>query len=497
MKKAPFADCKKAGCEVLSKHRAGLTKGWQNKIASLSDLYALVAREAASSSVYTPPDLAKELYVHTPRFAGDHILDCSAGTGNLSAPFLKAGCDVTLMDTDPYALTIAALEQGPCPCRQEDFLTSSGEWDIIIGNPPYAGQKSMNQEEKAALRRAFPAVMGNKADLHYAFFAKAHSLLKDGGILSFLVSRYWLEAESARELRRFILSSFRLLYLHDWYGERPFGAGVDPLLIVLRKEETAQDYEIAVRREDAGAFHLCISHISEDSMKLLTRPERALRDVFDRYAALTLGEAGDFSQGIITGCDEAFITTVQKAKEKGIEADLLVPWFKSADLKTGSSDKKLIYADEQSGEYPGFMHYIEPYREKLSQRREVRLGRRAFHELQWGRQKNIFEARRLLFPYKGSASLFVTREGIFHSADVYSYTSDLSLDWLALLLNSPLYDLYIKTGLKKLGRDLYEYYPHRLRHVRIPDPARYPDPEVFLELVQSEWDKAGIAGSGG
>lgn len=484
--KAPLVEYQRVRDQILDEYKAKLPKAKRNRITSLSGLYGEIVREGEGSSVYTPRELAWELFLKTPKMDQARILDCSGGTGDLARPFFEAGLPVTLMDTDGLALAIAALENPQARICHEDFLKSTAKWDIIIGNPPYQGHKTMTMAQKAWLKIHFGEVMDNKSDLYNAFFAKSWSALEEGGILSFIVSRYWLESESAKLLRRYLLSRFRILYLHDWYGDRPFGAGVDPLLIILKKETAARDYTIPAVRQDIGAFAISSADLSEESMKLLTPRERRLRKIIESHTTRTLGDDGQFSQGIITGFDKAFITTREEAARNGVEAELLVPWVKSSDLEKTDHSKRLIYAQKEAGRYPGFMAYIEEHRTRLSLRREVKNGVRAFYELQWGRSRELFENRRILFPYKAPASRFVIAGGLFHSADIYSYTGKTDPEWLCALLNSPIYDGYIKTELKKLGRDLYEYYPHRLKKIRIPDMTIYPDPAVFLEKIQKE-----------
>lgn len=560
---SPSFDLIKAEKTILEKYRKSLPRGRARQVDSLTGLYELLVREEEASSVYTPKEMATELFEKTIKVIpkGALILDCSSGTGNLAKPFLEAGLKVYLMDMDEAALSLAKLIYPSSEILLENFLETTGTWDVIIGNPPYRGHKSTTLKETAALKIQFPEVMDNKADLYYAFFAKAYEALTEGGILSFIVSRYWLEAESALSLRRFLLNRFRILYIHDWYGRRPFGAGVDPLLIVLKKEPASEekhevgerqedlenvfagvspvsiediwiraidagrdqisgkdlsefdtqcdedaenesvsnkgekstpsghspDYEIPVIREDRGSFIMLRSQLAESSMKLLTTDERRLRETIRNFTGSTMGEAGEFYQGIITGFDQAFIMTEAEARKRFIEKDLLVPWAKSSDLdklEKPEGLRYLIYADQEAGNCPGFMAYIEQHKERLAQRREVQKGVRAFYELQWGRDRGVFESRRILFPYKAPDSKFVIAEGIFHSADIYSYRTDLDLNWLSIILNSPLYDSYIKTELKKLGGTLYEYYPHRLKGIRIPDPVRFPDPKNFLEAIE-------------
>lgn len=485
-----FEEEKKA---ILKRWTRKLPNRKKQGITELSDVYTQLVKETSGSSIYTPVELVEELFEKTPWNQTQDILDCSGGTGNIARPFAQAGGRVTLMDTDETALVIAQIELEGIRTSSEDFLKAQGQWDLIIGNPPWEGHRTMTLAQKEALRQQFPDIMGNKADLHFAFFAKAHELLKEEGVLSFFVARYWLEAESAKALREFILNHFTILYLHDWYGKRPFGAGVDPILIILQKNVSQKPYSIPVIREDVGEFIINSSDLSCDSMKLLTQEELKLSRLIKKTSAMTLGEAGTFYQGIITGFDKAFIMTTKEAQERGIEEELLVDWIKSSDLRKLTdpshsnqllTDKRLVYADAKAKEFNGFMAYIKKHRERLESRREVKSGARAFYQLQWGRERNLFESKRILFPYKAPASLFVPAEKLYHSADVYSYVTDLDKDWLCELLNSPIYDRYIKTELKKLGGSLYEYYPHRLKQIQIPDPNQYPDVEGYLQMIE-------------
>ncbi|PKK38708.1 hypothetical protein ABB02_02014 [Clostridiaceae bacterium JG1575] len=466
-------------------------KDWplrRRRPTNLLELYEQVIAHSDNSCIYTPKELAQELYEQTPKRPGGRILDCSAGCGALAAPFYEAGWDPLLLDEDRNALFLARTAMPKARTQCGNFLTHEAHYDIIIGNPPYKGHKTMTMEEKRQLKQDFPEVMTDKMDFFAAFFAKAHALLNEGGILSFLVSRYWLEAESARGLRAFILNQFRILYLHDWYGERPFGAGIDPLIIVLQKENPPREYSFPAKRGPGSPFVVSRSDLSPDQMTPLTPKERRLRSLMEAEGALTLGRAGTFHQGIITGLDRAFIVSAQQVQEAGLEEELLVPWMKSKDLRSGPpKDQWLIYAQANAQEHPQFMKWIQAFRERLSKRREVQNGVRAYYELQWGRNRDLFERERLCFVYKAPQCFFKKVQGVYHSADVYSYESSLDLDWLSRLLNHPLYDAYVKTHLKKLGRDLYEFYPHRLKNIWIPDPTLEEDPEAFCRRIESLW----------
>lgn len=512
--KAPFAhkgsEFEQAKVDFLASHPL------HGKVQpSLDAFYEQYIAGLSRSSIYTPLALAREIFERTPVNPGDKILDAAAGTGHLSKDFIEAGYDVTLLDEDEVALAIAQMELklNRNNLKVGNFLKLEGadSWDVIIANPPYKGHKGMSINEKKELRDRFHLVMDQKSDLYYAFFQKAQELLKGGGIASFLVSRYWLETLSGKKLRAFVLDHFDILWIHDFYGQRPFGAGVDPVIIVLKKKEMDEWAEAGSwnkqkeTRFDKGAknledinvqrgddhFTISKTDLSPSSMKLLTPMERQLVRVMEENCNTTLGASGQFHQGVITGLDEAFVLEEERARhlvEQGfLEEELLVPWLKNSELLTGPK-RRLIYP-ENGKNYPKFMNYIKAYEKKLSQRREVRLGLRPWYDLQWPRRKEAFIRSAILFAYKAPKALFVKAQGQFHSADIYGYESNLPIDWLLSILNHPLYDAYLKTKLKKLGKDLYDFYPHHLKTAKIPDPNVFQNPADFFQKIEDDLKK--------
>lgn len=66
-------------------------------------------------------------------------------------------------------------------------------------------------------------------------------------------------------------------------------------------------------------------------------------------------------------------------------------------------------------------------------------------------------------------------QGAYFSADIYGLKlipllkRNYHEDALTALLNSRVYDYYFKSFAKKLGNDLYEYYPNTVMQLKIPD----------------------------
>ncbi len=462
--------------------------------SDLSDLFYAAVRNNIRSTVSTPREISRNiaLSIENP----GKVLDAGCGTGNLTMELLSThgkDTDITCLDEDTEALKV--LEERAYFNGYENvktvkgnFLDFKGKFDTIISNPPYSGHKDLEKKLRESMRKKYPLVYKNKGDLYYTFFPKAYELLNEGGVLSFVVSRYFLEAESAGGLREFILRNFRILYMYDYYGERPFSQGIDPLIITLKKEKAPDNYTFPAVR-GSMSFTSEKKYLGKFSMTPITSEEYNLKEAIGRRTLLTLDGAGSFHQGIITGYDGAFVLKKDPEGNYPVEEDLLVPWIKNSYLKYGRGQEEscLIYPPADISGYPKFMEYIENFRERLSSRREVLNNKRKWYELQWGRKKELFMGERIIFPYKGEKARFKVGENVFHSADIYSYTTDIiPYPVLEYLLNSDIYDKYIKLHLKKLGRDLYDYYPSRLGKVRIPLVYTIPDAELFLNEIRNE-----------
>lgn len=112
-----------------------------------------------------------------------------------------------------------------------------GMFDIIIGNPPYVGHKSIDVDYSKKLRKYYPEVYVNKSDIYYCFFKIAIDYLKEGGVASLIVPRYFLESQSALLVRKFIEKNVEIISIVDFRNSNVFlnGIGVSPCIITFKK----------------------------------------------------------------------------------------------------------------------------------------------------------------------------------------------------------------------------------------------------------------------
>jgi len=412
------------------------------------------------------------------------------------------GFDIDEIAVKILIIDLYYLSQGCIPLNiyNNDFLLYENEYkyDIFIGNPPYVGKKSIDNEYAVYLKSRYKEVYRDKSDLSYCFFKKALEHLTQGGKLTFITSRYFLESPSGEGLRKVLQEVCTIDKIIDFYGIRPFkNIGIDPVIMFITNYEN-ENSEIEIikpinvrgknnkefynsvflkKGNEFNSFILNKKHINSNGWILINEKARGIINKIKHKSSTELSDICNSYQGIITGCDKAFVVNKEIALRENIEVNLLKPWIKSSYIEKNAvlrQDSYIIYSDliHHTVDNKNAINHIELYKEKLLKRRECQRGIRKWYELQWGREQTIFEKEKIVFPFKASSNRFAFDSGSYFSADVYALVLkehvQYNYDFLLYLLNSKIYEFYFKTFAKKLGEDAYEYYPNNLMKLCIP-----------------------------
>ncbi len=403
-----------------------------------------------------------------------------------------------------------------------DYLLNDKEkYDIIIGNPPYIGHKSIPKEYRNLIKEKYYNIYMNKGDVSYCFLYEAFKNTTENGKIIFITSRYFMESLSGEKLRDELLKVEGYIQITDFYGLRPFkGVGIDPIIITIDKEAENKDYISVIKPKIAagevdenftrkllntnkyyGEFTVGKDRLEKSKWMLINESQQNIINKINRYSKKTIEEIAEFHQGIITGCDKAFI--IHEENTQKIEEYLLRRWIKNSSIQKGKiykSNKCLIYSDiirEKDICKGNVINHLRKYEDSLRKRRECIKGVRKWYELQWGRKIEIFEGKKIIFPYKSASNRFAVDYGSFFSADIYciNFKEEVfDYERLCNLLNSKLYEFYMKCMCKKLGKDLYEYYPNSLKKIKLLDiffqNETLSDEKIYdyLSLNQEEID---------
>lgn len=236
----------------------------------------------------------------------------------------------------------------------------------------------------------------------------------------------------------------------------------------------------------------------EDDWIILNKDDKVFINNINKYCNYTLEEIATSFQGIITGCDRAFVVSKDTIN---INNKLLKSWLKNKNIKKyiiNNSNLNLIYSDDISSEDDETLYYISKYKDKLKNRRECKRNIRKWYELQWGRDKSLFEQKKIMYPYKSIENRFaIDYNNSYCSADIYSfiikenYKDIFSYEYIVGILNSSVYDKYFKLIAKKMSKGIYDYYPNKVMKLKIFKDNNYNkienlSKEIITELKKDE-----------
>lgn len=380
--------------------------------------------------------------------------------------------------------------------KNEDFLfyEENEKFDIFIGNPPYIGHKTIDKGYALKLKEKYRGLYSDKGDIAYCFYGASLNSIYAKGKITFISSRYFIESPSGESLRRILKNNCIIRKIVDFYGVRPFkNAGIDPIILFL--EQGDRNDNIQVLKPKSGQENMFLNSLYKDDIKYLQRfnihksilkdsgwvlidgKENNIIDKIKDKCTLQLQDICQSFQGIVTGCDKAFIVDEHTILAENLERDIVKPWIKSSFINKASVDRQnkfIIYSNliKDETNYINCLEHIKNYQEKLMERRECKKGIRLWYELQWGRVSHLFEETKIIFPYKSSNNRFAVDTGSYFSADVYGMYLKSALpynyEFLVSILNSKVYEFYFKSYAKKLGEYLYDYYPNTVMKLMIP-----------------------------
>ncbi len=118
-------------------------------------------------------------------------------------------------------------------------------------------------------------------------------------------------------------------------------------------------------------FYVHMSELKQDGWVLIDDGSRDIINKIENKTNKTLGEICASYQGIITGCDKAFIVNEEIIKKENLERNIIKPWIKSSYInreKINFRDNFIIYSDliDNVKKYPNIIRHIEKYKDKTT-----------------------------------------------------------------------------------------------------------------------------------
>ncbi len=383
-------------------------------------------------------------------------------------------------------------------------VVETGGFDLVIGNPPYLGEKGNRQLFEKLRSSAFgQRYYEGRMDLFYYFLHRGIDLLRQGGTLCQITTSYYATADFAAKIRNRLCTSGGITGLVSFNEQRVFAGALGHHLILFYQKGIQEGSAKLITYTDPRrlsaydfedlSFETESSHYKRYTVKdrrtlfdagghMILDPSRWETDqleALNRACPEKLKELVRINQGIVSGADRSDsggIFVLEAAEFFEEAAPWAVPWFKNGDIRrykaSAGSNKRLLYIgnETETNLSAAMLAHFSPHREKLSRRRECQSGARPWYGLQWPREREIFEGPKLVAPQRCAENRFAYTEGPwFASADVYFLTRpapQVSLWALLAYLNSEvLFHWFLHCG-KRKGKQL-ELYATPLGNVPI------------------------------
>lgn len=341
-----------------------------------------------------------------------------------------------------------------------------GGYDLVVGNPPYIGEKNHKDLFDEAKRYPFGAAHYEKnMDFFYYFIHLGMALLAEGGVLGFITTGYFFTADGASGLRTAMAQNGSFVDLARFEGGSLFkdAAGQSNVIFHYRRgvQERCRYVEVPAKpktlditerwRQSESVIWLnrgqIVSRFGNFYFSMHPGEPLAIEEM-ESACGQTFGDVFQVRQGIVSGFDRApdegvFVLTPEEALSLGIEEALLVPFYKNSQVKRGKVDLEarfvLLYIpqeiDDFETRYPNAYRHLSRFRDKLSKRREVVSGVRPWYALQWPRTAGLFEAPKIVAPHRALNNAFAYTDHPFYgSADLYYLTPIVGLEKLKTAL---------------------------------------------------------------
>lgn len=402
----------------------------------------------------------------------------------------------------------------------QDFGIGTSGADLIIGNPPYIGEKGHKELFHTVRQTDFGSRYYEKGmDYFYYFIEKGLELLSENGILAYITTSYWTRADSACKLREAVRRQAGFVEVIDFKDLRLFkdANGQNSMIFILQKNYEGSFFHYTIRtgrKKLTQAFdeihkmsqgkekdisprgeqvqRVCCTNqttkyfapyfffLPNDRVALIRRIEEA--------SVCRLGEVAKINQGIVSGADKVTVHNVkylsketlfkenirigdgifvleEEEKERleaviGKARDRLVPFYKNSSIDryaTRDSKRYLLYMSPKEEEFsPPVQNHLRRFKEILERRREVQKGSLPYYALHWSREESMFRSEKIVVPQRAHVPVFAYSDRPFYASADVYFIHQMEMD--AHFLLAYLNSFLTEFYLRHMGKRKGSYY---------------------------------------
>lgn len=385
---------------------------------------------------------------------------------------------------------------------QDDFLLTllDGQFDFVVGNPPYVRQESIPAALLAEYRDRYQT-MFDRADIYIPFIERSLSVLAKGGNLGFICADRWMKNRYGGPLRSLVADQFHLKIYVDMVDTPAFHSDVIayPAITIISREAPG-----VTRIAHRPAIDRATLTILADALRARNLPQEAgpvrelaqvtngsepwLLESSDQMALIrrlekrfwSLEDAGcKVGIGVATGADKAYIGDFDALD---VETDRKLRLVTTNDILSGEVQWRgqgVINPFAERGglvdlrNYPRLRRYLEARRETISGRHCAQKNPANWYRTIDRITPALASRPKLLIPdIKGQAHVVFEGGELYPHHNLYYVTSgEWELRALQAVLLSAVTRLFIATYSTKMQGGFLRFQAQYLRRIRIPQWA--------------------------
>ena len=196
------------------------------------------------------------------------------------------------------------------------LLDENGDFtgfDIVIGNPPYVQLQTIKEKSLSYQNMGYET-FHKSGDMYCLFTEAGFNLLKENGILTYIMQNKWMQAGYGKPLRQF-LSRHRIRNIIDFGDVQIFENATTYVCICTLQRNCPSDSFTASYMKEKNIFNyplyqsiFTINSLGTDTWVLSSSSDLALKNKIENtFPPLKDYVQGEAYRGVLTGLTEAFI----------------------------------------------------------------------------------------------------------------------------------------------------------------------------------------------
>jgi hypothetical protein len=412
----------------------------------------------------------------------------------------------------------------------------AGGFDVVIGNPPYIRIQMMKEwapSEVEMYKQGYVSARKGNYDKYIVFIEKGLLLLKDGGLLGFIVPHKFFNAQYGQPLRQLISNGKHLSQVVHFGDEQVFvGATTYTTLLFLDKSGTDEiqvvkvdDLEAWRKTGDApqgtiqaasatgAGWNFTVGAGSRLFARLSQLPSK-LKNITERIAQGIRTSANEVFVLDVIEMNDLFVTAHSKRLDKNVvlERASVALFLQGRDIKPFSlvpsrkvviipyrNDKGrwvLIPEGDMRVRYPSTYAYLLENKRYLEERENGRMHGTNWYGFIYPKNIDVMSVPKILVPDiadRGSFALDELGEYAFTSGYGITLKSDTqeSLKYVLGLLNSNVLDFYLKQVSTTMRGGYFRYFTQFIEQLPIPtiNFSDDTDRKKMVKFVQTVLDQ--------